>query len=197
MNSELLIDTPNKQDDENESDMPSQLAASLLSFVPSPLFVLPQKASKKKAGGRRRKEDQFEFTFFDPLLDFNRQDNEATNGIVKSVTVGKIHELDKPMDRLLASEAHKRTREQMFAYKRLWNSEVLLSEAVFIELGLCQPAWVAIETPDAYSHIAVAYMSAELKDDDIDEDFGAIWLSPMLSRAFDGAKRLAVRPCIE
>ena len=79
----------------------------------------------------------------------------------------------------------------MYTYKRLKNSEILLSKAVFIRLGLCQPAWVTLEASQAYSHIAVAYMNQQI-DDEEDKMEDQIWLSPMLSRAFDGTESIVV-----
>ena len=111
--------------------------------------------------------------------------------MITQIAIGEIQVLNRPIDNYLENEAHQRTREQMYTYKRLKNSEILLSKAVFIRLGLCQPAWVTLEASQAYSHIAVAYMNQQI-DDEEDKMEDQIWLSPMLSRAFDGTESIVV-----
>lgn len=54
----------------------------------------------------------------------------------------------------------------MYAYKRVPNSEILMSQAIFVELGLSQPAWVALEAENAYSHVAIAFMHQEADEEE-------------------------------
>ena len=90
--------------------------------------------------------------------------NKKNTSSLKSVTVRRengIFDQTEPIDTILfgdINESKVRLQEKMFAYKRVKNSEVILSQAIFIELGLCQPAWVAIEANHSYSHVAIAYM---------------------------------------
>ena len=46
-----------------------------------------------------------------------------------------INELQRPIDTFISIERDT-FREQTYSYKRLTNSEVLLSQEIFIELGL-------------------------------------------------------------
>ena len=93
--------------------------------------MLPQNIQKKKSNHQR----QFEFTFFDPLVDFNRGKTESSS--LKSVTVSKsyVDGLREPIENNLVV-FDERLSEQVFSYKRVSNSEVVLSQAIFIQLGL-------------------------------------------------------------
>ena len=77
-----------------------------------------------------------------------------------------------------------------------------MSQSIFIELGLCQPAWVAIEAQNHYSHVAIAYMKYEVEEEEMKRSETStsgniIWLTPMLAKAFEGAQELLIRPCVE
>ena len=54
---------------------------------------------------------------------------------------------------------------------------------------------MALEAGEAYSHVGVAFMKKRADEDDGHE--AKVWLSSMLSKAFEGTKRLEVRPCTE
>ena len=77
-----------------------------------------------------------------------------------------------------------------------------MSQSIFIELGLCQPAWVAIEAQNHYSHVAIAYMKYEVEEEEMKRSEtttseNVVWLTPMLAKAFEGAQELSIRPCVE
>ena len=57
-----------EQDHLSSASSRNKLADSLIKFVPSPLFMLPHQTAKTKT----KAADQYEFTFMDPILDFNR-----------------------------------------------------------------------------------------------------------------------------
>ena len=77
-----------------------------------------------------------------------------------------------------------------------------MSQSTFIELGLCQPAWVAIEAQNHYSHVAIAYMKYEVEEEEMKRSEtttsgNIVWLTPMLAKAFEGAQELSIRSCVE
>ena len=78
-----------------------------------------------------------------------------------------------------------------------------MSQSIFLELGLCQPAWVAIEAQNHYSHVAIAYMKYEVEEEEMKHSSetnakeNIVWLTPMLAKAFEGAQELSIRPCVE
>ena len=49
-------------------------------------------------------------------------------------------------------------KRAVYSYKRMRNNEVLISKEVFIKLGLSQPAWVTLESPNRYMHLALAFI---------------------------------------
>ena len=65
---------------------------------------------------------------------------------------------------------------------------------MFIELGLSSPSWVTLESPDAYSHVAIAYLK---KSHSQETSNLTAELSPMLQLAFRKCKQIIVRACSE
>ena len=161
MYSELLPDSPNWQADSGPANQSQQEPVSLLTFVPKPLFMLPIKPQLTDKRGKRSKE--FEFTFANPLIETEiSQKFAGGNQRNTAVVINRINALQQPIDTYLTE--HDTIKQQISEYKRLPNSEVLLSENIFVQLGLCQPAWVSLESQSAYSHVVIAYLASPSMD---------------------------------
>ena len=129
MNSELLLDSPNWQADSGPATHSQQEPVSLLTFVPKPLFLLPVKPHVRDKRGKRSKE--FEFTFANPLIETEiSQKFAGGNQRSSSVVINRMEAMQQPIDTYLTD--HDIVRQQISEYKRLSNSEVLLSEDIFV-----------------------------------------------------------------
>ena len=102
--------------------------------------------------------------------------------------------LKKPIDNYLSTFAKK----AIYAYKRVTNSEVLMSRDVFVTLGLSQPAWITIEAESKYLHLAMAFMlPSDFEDDELpleDDKRDSIVLSPMLEACYSPNSHVVVKP---
>lgn len=119
---ELIFDSPNRQ--ANDVELDTAATKSLLTFVPRPLFLLPQQRPLQQ---RKSKRD-FEFSFANPLL--------LTGTTSMPLIVDRVKTLRRPINTYFTPQ-HDAIKQQIFAYKRTYHSEVLLSEDIFLRLGLC------------------------------------------------------------
>ena len=81
-------------------------------------------------------------------------------------------------------------KRAVFSYKRLRNNEVLLSKEVFVKLGLSQPAWITLESPSKYMHVALAF----IQPIELSSAKETIHLSPMLEQCFGQASFITIKP---
>ena len=144
--------------------------------MPQPVFLL-QLNDSHAPGGRLRGQKHFKFAFTNAMID-------QPPRIEDEKVILRSRVLKKPIDSYLTKTVKKAT----YAYRRLTNSEVLMSKDVFVSLGLSQPAWVTIEAETKYMHLAMAFMMPHDYEDEsfpLGEDKrDAIVLSPMLDACY-------------